>query len=411
MLNHLRRYEMARNAYSDIEIYRQIAGEHCLDVKNFDWMKNWEKVPVLSKDMIQGRIADLLDPRCILWENTPKMQSVFTSGTTGICLEILWLLEDVKSSLMPLWLRRWKLYGIRPQDQLCTFFSSRRYGQESKWYQLSGNELAFAKEALDEEHLLHIYEMMVENKVRWMILQPSILLILYRFMNRRNLPVWKELAYIEVTGEYMLQSFYQCAREWFRVPIVNQYGAYEVNTIAYGEGTGYLDVVESNVYVEIIDDTGCLVPDETDGNVCVTCLTNHAMPFVRYMIGDIGKMRDSPYTSNQRQICLTKARCADLIYTKNGREISPYVLQKAVEITNHIMDGAVIQFRFIQTTYSEILVELITTNEYSFEEICHCIRCNIFQKEFREINFLFEKKDFLLPDIKKEKWGWFVSNI
>lgn len=408
-----RHYKMAENAYREIELYRRVAAEHQMDIETFDWVGKWQELPVISKHMLRGRMADLLDPKYIFWENTSRMQSVFTSGTTGMCLEISWLLEDIKMSLMPLWLRRLKKYGILPGDRLCTFYSSRQYTRENNWYQFSGNELAFAKEELNEERLMEIYEMLVSNHIKWMIVQPSILLLLYQIMYKKELPLWRELEYIEVTGEYMTEDFYQRMHKWFRVPIANQYGTYEVNTIAYGEGTDYLDVVDSNVYVEIVDDNGYVLPDGEEGNVCVTCLTNRAMPFIRYLVGDKGKMRGGVDSSGiyKRQLCLTKARCADLIHLENGIDVNPYVLQKAVEITNYLMDDAVIQFRFVQTAFDEILVELITSEMYPFREICDSIMNHIFQKELGEVKFRFERKEYLLFDQGKAKWGWFYSQI
>ncbi len=165
MANCKRRNEMARIAYREIELYSRLARERQIDVDDFDWEEKWEDLPVISKDMIWGRMADMLAPRYIFLENSPYMQSVFTSGTTGLCLEISWLLEDMKMSLMPLWLRRVKKYGILPGDRLCTFYSSRRYDRENNWYQTSGREIAFAKEELNEERLHTIYEMLVANKV------------------------------------------------------------------------------------------------------------------------------------------------------------------------------------------------------------------------------------------------------
>lgn len=412
--NGIRRYGMAETAYRDVELYCRLARLHQIDVECFDWERKWEELPVITKGMISGRLADLLAPRYIFWENTPKMQSLFTSGTTGVCLEISWLLADMKMSLMPLWLRRAKEYGVLPGDRFCTFYSLRHYTGEENWYQISSNELAFAKEGLNEERLYDIYGMLVEERVKWMIVQPTILYLLYQFVVKNNLPVWKELAYIELTGECVQSNFYRKIREWFGVPVLNQYGTYEVNTIAYGESTDYLDVVSSNVYVEIVDEKGKVLPDGTEGDVCVTCLTNHAMPFIRYLVGDRGKMRDflTAKGEKKRQICLTQARCADLIRLKNGTEINPYVLQKGVVITNQIMDDAVIQFRFIQIAYDVIIVELVTSGgSFSFNQICKCIRDHIFQKELQEIQFRFEKKEYLMFDPGKEKRGWFYSML
>lgn len=245
-----------------------------------------------------------------------------------------------------------------------------------------------------------------------MILQPSILQLLYQFMKKNHLPVWDDLAYIELTGEFVSERFYQRMRKWFGISIVNQYGTHEVNTIAYGEGTQYLDIVETNVYVEIVDENGCTLPDGEEGNVCVTCLTNRAMPFVRYLVGDIGKIRECDIGSGKkRQLCLTKARCVDLIHLADGSDINPYVLQKAVEVTNCYMEGAILQFRFIQTEYDQIRVELVTGEEYAFDLICRCLEDHIYQEELKGIHFCFLRKEFLFNLANEEKWGWFYSEV
>lgn len=407
-----RRYKMAQYAYNEIEVYRQLASQKGICPSSFDWQKEWEKLPLLSKNQIVKRMADLAAPRYLFWENTPLIQSVFTSGTTGVCTEISWLVEDVKRSLMPLWMRRLKRYGISPKDRLCTFYSLTQYARETEWFHCKDHELSFAKEELNEERLSKIYEMIKKYQVKWMILQPSILQLLYQFMKKNHLPVWDDLAYIELTGEFVSERFYQRMRKWFGISIVNQYGTHEVNTIAYGEGTQYLDIVETNVYVEIVDENGCTLPDGEEGNVCVTCLTNRAMPFVRYLVGDIGKIRECDIGSGKkRQLCLTKARCVDLIHLADGSDINPYVLQKAVEVTNCYMEGAILQFRFIQTEYDQIRVELVTGEEYAFDLICRCLEDHIYQEELKGIHFCFLRKEFLFNLANEEKWGWFYSEV
>lgn len=407
-----RRNKIAQYAYEEIEIYRRMASQKEIHVASFDWQEEWENLPLLSKEWIVGRMADLAAPRYVLWENTPRMQSVFTSGTMGVCTEILWLIEDVKKSLMPLWLRRYKKYGILPDDRLCTFHSLTQYARESEWYYIKDQELSFAKEELNEERLFSIYHKIKAHQVKWMILQPSLLQFLYQFMKKKNLPVWEELTYIELTGEFVPEGFYQKMRKWFGISIVNQYGTHEVNTIAYGEGTGYLDLVDENVYVEVVDDNGDVLPDGEEGNVCVTCLTNRAMPFVRYLVGDIGKIRELDTGSGtKRQLCLTKARCMDVIHLADGTEINPYVLQKAVEVTNHYMENAILQFRFIQTAYDHMRVELVIDDEYAFEPICRCVKNHIYQEELKGIHFKFIEMEYMFNPDKEEKWGWFYSEV
>ena len=43
-------------------------------------------------------------------------------------------------------------------------------------------------------------------------------------------------------------------------------------------------------FVEIVDDAGRPVPPGTEGNIVVTCLTNYAMPLLRYRLGDFAEL-------------------------------------------------------------------------------------------------------------------------
>jgi phenylacetate-CoA ligase len=69
--------------------------------------------------------------------------------------------------------------------------------------------------------------------------------------------------------------------------VFNRYGSREVGDIA-GECDAHdgLHVFPWANYVEIVDEAGESVAPGVDGEVVVTCLTNFAMPLIRYKIGD-----------------------------------------------------------------------------------------------------------------------------
>src|ERR1043166_5222471 len=77
----------------------------------------------------------------------------------------------------------------------------------------------------------------------------------------------------------------------FGCPVYNLYGSREVSIVAseLPGRTGIWIAPWSN-FVEIVDDAGRPVPAGTEGDIVVTCLTNYAMPLLRYRIGDRGAL-------------------------------------------------------------------------------------------------------------------------
>ncbi|PYJ62918.1 MAG: capsule biosynthesis protein CapK [Verrucomicrobia bacterium] len=78
----------------------------------------------------------------------------------------------------------------------------------------------------------------------------------------------------------------------FGCEVYNLYGSREVSDIACElPGLDGLWVAPWGNFVEIVDEAGRPVPPGTEGNIVVTCLTNYAMPLLRYWIGDRGALR------------------------------------------------------------------------------------------------------------------------
>ena len=97
-------------------------------------------------------------------------------------------------------------------------------------------------------------------------------------MNKCEIP--PELKYIEFSGELLTDEVREMTKTIFNCNIANQYGANEVNSIAYECPYGNLHVMKSNVYVEIADEYDNAIKDECEGRVLLTSLTNSVMPFI-----------------------------------------------------------------------------------------------------------------------------------
>jgi phenylacetate-CoA ligase len=113
---------------------------------------------------------------------------------------------------------------------------------------------------------------------------------LARFAEREKIAIRPQSAIITSAGT--LTPFMREKIEGvFQCKVFNRYGSREVSDIA-GECDAHrgLHVFPWGCYVEVVDEAGNRLPAGTEGNIVVTCLSNFAMPLIRYEIGDRGTL-------------------------------------------------------------------------------------------------------------------------
>lgn len=91
-----------------------------------------------------------------------------------------------------------------------------------------------------------------------------------------------------LTGEYLSEKFRQDIARMSGVEVYNNYGSMEFSGFAISESPKdkFMRLFEDGLYIEIMDNNGRL-SDTGCGQIVITDLENTAMPFVRYVLGDI----------------------------------------------------------------------------------------------------------------------------
>ncbi len=111
----------------------------------------------------------------------------------------------------------------------------------------------------------------------------------------------------------------------FGCPVTNRYGCEEVSLIASQcERHRGLHVNADCIYLEIIDEHGAACPPGQPGRIVVTDLTNRAMPFFRYEVGDMASWaaEDCPCGRTLPLLEKLAGRIADYVVTRQGEYIS-----------------------------------------------------------------------------------------
>ena len=264
--------------------------------------------------------------------------------------------------------------------------------------------------------------MMMEWDPEWMLVQPSTAVILCNFLKKNKLSAPKSLKYMEFSGELLTQEVRELTQEVFGCVVANQYGCNEVNSIAFECPNGSMHILNTNVFIEIVDEYGELICDSSDytdnnsleGRIIITSLHNNAMPFIRYDIGDKGKLKANNQCScgcKGKIIELTTGRNNDYVRFKNGEYTSSYIFVKIFDKINIYTDGAVIQFYVEQTDYDEFYIMLCIDDEFEENQVIRVFYDCIEEEHLMSSKFNFEFSDKLFDVRGSGKYMYFKSKV
>lgn len=405
--------EILKNAQKEVPYYMK-----SLKDLNFDESlhKVWDKVPLLEKEIV------LENPQLFLnktYQYFPKNQWLDikrTSGSTGKYLKVYWDKYDDIKSLTNLWIIRKKQYGIMPDDKYCFFYSTEYRGNrfvEPKLETIDreGRFLGFSKWNWDEERLKYIYDSMKKFSPKYILSQPSVMLLLADYILEHHLQPIEQLQYIELTGEMLQDEVRGKIKAAFGTQIANQYGCNEINSIAMEYPDGKLHCMSDNVYIEIIKD-GVVVPFGVEGEIYVTSLRNGAMPFIRYAVGDRGKLILDDTTQS---LCLelSNGRDNDFVLLKNGNKLSSYVFLYAIEKMNEKLGNIIKQIQVTQTKLEEFYVKVAVKKGYRNwtdmleQEFINCMK----EDALAKVHWRFEFVSNIFPDNQTGKLAYFRREI
>lgn len=388
--------QMARHAYRTVPVYYNLADDRGLDCET----TSFEELPIVSKrDYIQSGMS-MLSSQYMADYMGGRLIWMRTSGSTGKSTEIYWKKSEYEKSLLSLWLLRKRYYGIVPTDRLCYFFPAEIPGGEA--FICGKHFMAFSREYLYNGCLANAYEQLMEYNPVWMILQPSVALLLCEEAVRQGVP--SELRYIETTGEYLEEGARERIKSVFSCQVADQYGSKEVNSIAFECPEGRLHVMSDNVYVETVDG---LCGEE----ICVTSLQNHAMPLIRFNLEDRGrlyKMVSCPCGRCGDILELEAGRSNDWIRLRDGGTLHAYALMQIVQCLNYGLEGMIIQYQIEQKDYDRFLVRLVL-EEGQEEEIHRVLQEGFSDRLKHPVQVAVEYVEGILPAQRTGKLACFIS--
>lgn len=407
-MNKRQLFNRAQYIYKNVPVYYNLAKELGIDP---DKAKEFEDFSIVNKNYMLKWGSGCISPEHTMEYLQGKLISCRTSGSTGQYLEILWDETDYKKSLIELWMKRVKYYNIYPHNRLTYFFTEN--GQDGLFISME-HELGVCKNLLTDKGIETVYDKILQWNPEWMLLQPSSAAILCSYVNSHHVRKPEALRYIEFSGELLADEVRRMTEDTFGCAVADQYGANEVGSIAYECPYGNMHVMQSNVHVEIADENGNLI--ETcgqDGRIILTSLTNRAMPFVRYDIGDRGCIYKNTCRcgSNKPVIKLASGRANDYIEFSEEERAGSYLFVRILDKVNALTQGAVRQYYIEQRDYDVFYIKICrddeTEPEYIQEKFLECID----EPRLKNAEYQFEFTDELFQVQGNGKYIYFKNRI
>lgn len=357
-------------------------------------ISNWENIPILKKSDLQRPLNERLS-KGFTEKNVYVNKTSGSSGTPFIfakdkfCHALTWavILDrfgnlgiDFNSSLQA------RFYGI-PLD-FKGYFKERTKDFLSHRYRFPVFDLSEKK----LEKILKVFKM---KKFQYINGYTSSIVLFAKFLAEKNIvlnEICPTLKYCIVTSEMLFDDDRILMKKAFGVPVINEYGASELDLIAFTNNENLFVANSETLFLEILDENDRAVSLGNSGRIIITSLYNKAHPMIRYEIGDIGIL-DEKSTFKKPILKKLIGRTNDIAKLPSGKTVPGltfYYVTKSV-IQN---DGNVKEFVIEQLSPDTFTIKYTSAKELSMAEKMK-IEKAVFEYLESDLEIIFERCEFL----------------
>jgi phenylacetate-CoA ligase len=397
----LKRKEIVEYHLKNNKSYQEIVGK--LEIQN------WSELPIMTKKEFQKPLSERLSKGFTL-------KNVYVNKTSGSSGDPFIFAKDKFCHALT-WaniINRFGWFGI-------DFNSSK----QARFYGIPldfiGNKKERLKDVLKNSYRFTIFDL--SDKILEKVLlkfqnkkfdyingYTSSIVLFAKFLQKKNIvltSVCPTLKCCVVTSEMLFDEDKILMEKQFGVPIINEYGASELDLIAFQNRNDEWQINSETLFVEILDENNNVLPNGKEGRIVITSLYNKAHSFIRYDIGDIGIL-DEKSTLKKPILKKLIGRTNDIAILPSGKK-SPgltfyYVTKSIIED-----DGNVKEFVVKQTKIDTFDIEYVSQKELDNNQIKTIEKAiSTYLENGLHFNFIRKEK---LTRSKSGKLKQFVSLI
>ncbi|MDD3350552.1 MAG: phenylacetate--CoA ligase family protein, partial [Eubacteriales bacterium] len=305
------------------------------------------KFPILSKADFRKAETSYLNP------TVPK-SSLIANRTGGSTSEPVKFYMD-RSTVEYYEAARWRglsWWGITPGSRSVMIwgnpleldrYAEKKYKAKEKWLK---NRIIISAYSLIPESMPEYIKQISAYKPEYIYGYPSALHAFSVSLLKQGFKLPFVPKAVVSTAETLFHHQRETIEQAFQCQVVNEYGARDAGILAYQCPCGGMHISCENALLEVIDpQTLEPVENGTSGLLAITDLNNHAMPRLRYLLGDRAALSDKQCECGLTLPLLEKidGREDDMFVTVEGKLIHGHAF-------NHISRsmGTVDRFQIVQ---------------------------------------------------------------
>ena len=226
---------------------------------------------------------------------------------------------------------------------------------------------------------------------------------LARQMEKNNLSL--PIRAVMVAGEHLTDADRAYVERIMGVELFTLYASRETGFLGYECEYHQMHVSEEWAYLEIVDEEGRPLPFGHEGRIIVTTFDNRVMPFIRYEIGDVGALSDSPCACGRTLRTLTfRGRTTELIELEDNRVVS--LLDIAYKLG--LYPDTVRQYQIVQTSTISFVVRVVPGQHFDANK--EALEALMVRLLHPRVEILWEILD-MIPESKSGKAAYFVRDM
>ncbi|MDD4381951.1 MAG: hypothetical protein PHE21_01230 [Candidatus Dojkabacteria bacterium] len=341
------------HAYNNVPYYREILSKAGVVLKDRVILKNFSKIPVLTKDLIRENFENLkssdIDRRHGYLNHS--------GGSTGQPVNFMQDPEMEDWNIANKFLYRTYVGQELGELEMRLWGSERDFLGEKETFikrlkYFFFNRIDLNAFKMSEEKMKEYLNLINIRKPTWIEAYVQPIYELTLFAKRNNFKISYSPKGVLVSAGTLYPEMKKVIREYWGCEVLNRYGSREVGDMACGFDR--LKVSPWNHLLEIInrDKTGL-------GKVLVTTLNNYSMPLIRYDIGDIARQGKDWLFLEEVQ-----GREMSVIRTKDGKIIPGEFLIHFLGVVMN--DGSIKKFQVVQQSYKNLDIKVVLNDKLGF---------------------------------------------
>lgn len=350
-------------AYANVPYYRKKYDEYGVDISSIRTLDDLRKLPVITKDEIREQFPDGIVSKHY---DVAKCHYSATTGSTGRSLPFVFSIPTF-AFYIATGMRMYTMIGYRPWHKLVYIkYTPIEYPRVGPFFR---TEHIPSTIPVDEQ-----ISMLRKAKPDLLIGYASLIFEIAQKMTPQDLKLISP-KFIGLNSELSTKDQRDLISHVFKCPVYDEYSTEETWMVASQCKQGSYHVFIDNVWVEYLDKSGNPVKPGEEGEIYLTTVRSPAMPFIRYRIGDLGKLSAKTCSCGLPYPVIDEfnGRADDSFILPSGKYLSSLKIlntfTKNIKKHLHLME----EFKVIQQEPGLIVIEFVKGKDYEEKHLTELV--------------------------------------